>query len=375
MYGDNNTYVVVSYDGGNNWKKFTSPEFTGFAHVIREDIVNEKLLFLGTEMGLFFSLDGGANWMRSKYQNMPWYNLVRDIKIQTQTNDLLIASHGRGIYIIDNLQPLRELVKADANKEAILFPIQNFKYDYAPQYPQPPSNLTGWVGENKVMAPTIFYYLQQRSNESVKIEVYDAANKKIKDFNGTGVKGLNKVYWPLNINPPKVAEGGFIAQSSVLYSSLVSPKVPPGKFKIVVKANGKSYEQFITIEAYPAKGFTAQSLELLYKQGMRLHGLHEQLAVLVDTLNKTITTLTKTATADTTKKSKLKELDAFKHEILELNRKSIFFDEFKFRRRVSDLYFSVATSIEPLSTTQEKGIGLLEEEFTKFKNRFYQIIK
>jgi hypothetical protein len=326
-------------------------------------------------MGLFFSLDGGANWMRSKYQNMPWYNLVRDIKIQTQTNDLLIASHGRGIYIIDNLQPLRELVKADANKEAILFPIQNFKYDYAPQYPQPPSNLTGWVGENKVMAPTIFYYLQQRSNESVKIEVYDAANKKIKDFNGTGVKGLNKVYWPLNINPPKVAEGGFIAQSSVLYSSLVSPKVPPGKFKIVVKANGKSYEQFITIEANPAKGFTAQSLELLYKQGMRLHGLHEQLAVLVDTLNKTITTLTKTATADTTKKSKLKELDAFKHEILELNRKSIFFDEFKFRRRVSDLYFSVATSIEPLSTTQEKGIGLLEEEFTKFKNRFYQIIK
>ncbi len=144
----------------------------------------------------------------------------------------------------------------------------------------------------------------------------------------------------------------------------------------MVKANGKSYEQIITIEANPAKGFTTQSLDLLYKQGMRLHGLQEQLAILVDTLNSTITTLTKTAATDTAAKTaKLKTLDAFKHEILELNRKSIFFDEFKFRRKVSDLYFAVATSIEPLSASQEKGIGLLEEEYTKFKSRFYAMIK
>ena len=103
--------------------------------------------------------------------------------------------------------------------------------------------------------------------------------------------------------------------------------------------------------------------------------LQEQLAVLVDTLNKTIAAVTKTVTADAPQKSKLQELDAFKHEILELNRKSIFFDEFKFRRKVSDLYVAVATSIEPLSPSQEKGIGLLEEEFKKFKIRFYEMIK
>ncbi|MFK4985475.1 hypothetical protein ACI4B7_26985, partial [Klebsiella pneumoniae] len=73
MYGDHGTYVVMSADGGNTWKRFTSSEFTGFAHAIREDIVNEKLLFLGTEMGLFISFDAGATWMRSKYQNIPWY--------------------------------------------------------------------------------------------------------------------------------------------------------------------------------------------------------------------------------------------------------------------------------------------------------------
>ncbi len=374
MYGDINTYAVVSYDGGNTWKKFSSTEFTGFAHVIREDIVNEKLLFLGTEMGLFISLDGGNNWMRSKYQNMPWYNLVRDIKIQPQTNDLIIASHGRGIYIIDNLQPLRELVKSNVNQDAILFPIQAFKYDYAPQLSRPASNLEGWVGENKVLAPTFYYYLRERSNSGVKIEIYDAANKKIKDVNGTGVKGLNKVYWDLSMNPPKVARGGFIVQTSILSSSVIGPKVLTGKYKVVVKADGKEYVQFIQIEANPSKGFDAASNTLLNKQSMRLFNLQERLFGLIDSLDKTVAVISKGDTSLMSTKEKLKSFDSFKREIIELNRKSIFFDEFKYRRRVSDLYVAVVTSIEPLSNSQEKGIGLLEEQFVDFQKRFYKMI-
>ena len=375
MYGDNNTYVVVSNDGGNSWKRFTSSEFTGFAHVIREDLKNEKLLFLGTEMGLFISLDGGNNWMRSKYQNMPWYNLVRDLKIHPQTNDLIIATHGRGIYIIDNLEPLRELVKSDIEKDAILFPLQPFKIDYTPQYPQPASNIAGTVGEIKVIAPTIYYYLKQRSNDAVKIEIYDATNKKIKDFNGSGLKGLNRVYWPMNGNPPKVALGGFVAQTSIQISAVVSPKVPVGKYRVVVKADGKSYEQFINIEANPEKGFTAQAQEQLYKQGMRLHALHERLAVLVDSLDKSIAVLNKMEKKDDATKTKLENLTNIRKEIIETNRKSIFFDEFKFRRRVSDLYYSVVTAIEPLSASQEKSITVLENEFDVWKKKVYDLMK
>ena len=374
MYGDMNTYAVMSVDGGNTWKKFSSSEFTGFAHIIREDIVNEKLLFLGTEMGLFISLDGGNNWMRSKYQDMPWYNLVRDIKIQPQTNDLVIASHGRGIYIIDNLQPLRELVKSDLNQSAILFPIQSFKYNYSPQYPQPATNLEGWAAGSSVLAPTIFYYLKERSSTGVKIEIYDAANKKIKDLNGTSLKGLNKVYWGLNMNPPKVAKGGFIAQTSILSSSVIAPKVPVGKYKVVVIADGKEYTQNIQIEANPAKGFDDAMISLLYKQSMRLFNLHEQLFQLIDSLDKTVAIISKTDTTAVATKEKLKKLDSFKREILELNRKSIFFDEFKFRRRVSDLYVAVANSIEPLAPSQEKGIGVLEQEFLVFQKRFFELI-
>ena len=374
MYGDHNTYIAMSIDGGNNWKRLTSTEFTGFAHIIREDSKNEKLLFAGTEMGLFFSLDAGATWMRSKYQNMPWYNLVRDIKIHPTTGDLLIASHGRGIYIIDNLQALRDVVKSNIEADAVFFPIENFKYDFEAQSPATGSNINGWTESNKVLLPTFNYYLKQKSNDVVKLEVYNANNVKIKDINGTSLKGLNKVYWQLNANPPKVAKGGFIAGSSVLYSGFVGPKVATGKYKVVLKADGKSYEQYVTILPNDAKGFSVKVMDKLYQQSMRLHTIHEKLAVLVDTLDATISTLKKVDNKTTVQQNNYHLLDSIRYEILELKRQTIFFDEFKFRRRVSDLYLEVAFALEPLSASKEGSITLLEEEFEAIKKKVFFLI-
>jgi photosystem II stability/assembly factor-like uncharacterized protein len=375
MYGDHATYLAVSNDEGNSWTKFTSPEFTGFAHVIREDIGNEKLLFAGTEMGLFISLDGGSTWMRSKYQEMPWFNQVRDIKIHPQTNDLVIASHGRGIYIIDNLEPLRQLVKSNLNEEVIFYPAKDFVYDFPPQAPATGQNIGGYISGNKVNLPTFTYYLKERSSDVVKLEIYDQDNKKIRDINGTSVKGLNKVYWPYNINPPRVAKGGFVAGSSVLYSGFIAPKVPVGRYKAVLTAGGKKYEQFITLKPNDAKNFTANDINQLYRQGMRLYQLHEKLAVLVDTLDKTFTTTAKLQNKTPGEEALHLSLDSMRKEILELNRKTVFFDEFKFRRRLSDVYLEVAVALEPLSATKVGTIDLLEKEFDGFNTRFYRLLK
>jgi hypothetical protein len=313
--------------------------------------------------------------MRSKYQEMPWYNLVRDIKIHPQTGDLLIASHGRGIYIVDDLQPLRELVKSDINAPVILYPANDFTYDYSAQVPSTGSNIDGYTAGSKVVLPAINYYLKQRSEDVVKIEIYDGANKKIKDINATAVKGLNKVYWPFNINPPKVAKGGFVAGSSVFYSGLVAPRVPVGKYKVVLLAGGKKYQQFINIKPNDAKGFSTKNVDKLYQQAMRLYSLHEKLAVLVDTMDKSIAALTKIDNKTAANQVALSSLDSMRKEILELNRKTIFFDEFKYRRRLSDLYFEVATSLNPLSASKEGSIDLLEKEFMVFYNQFYGILK
>ena len=375
MYGDHGTYIAMSTDAGNTWKKITSPEFTGFAHVIREDIKNGQLLFAGTEMGLFISIDAGVSWMRSKYQNMPWYNLVRDIQIEPNTGDLVIASHGRGIYIIDDLQPLRDLVKSDINQDVILFPVKDFVYDYSPQVPSTGNNIAGYTVGGKAILPSINYYLNKRSEAGIKLEVYDAANKKIKDINGTTLKGLNTVYWPFNINPPKVAKGGFVAGSSVLFSGFVAPRVPVGTYKIVLLAGGKKYEQLIKIKPNDAKGFSAKNVTKLYQQGMRLYLLHEKLAVLVDSMDNTIAGYNKIDSKNSIQQSTLTALDNMRKEILELNRKTVFFDEFKFRRRLSDVYVEVATALEPLSATKEGTIDLLEKEFIVFNNQFFNIIK
>lgn len=373
MYGDNNTYAVVSNDGGNSFTKFESEEFSGFAHIIREDPKAPDLLFLGTESGFFISLNAGKSWMRSKYQNLPWYSLVRDIKIHPTTNDLIIATHGRGVYIIDDIQPLREMVKSDLSKSFLFYPVQPFKYEYGAQYPQAPSNLVGYAGASKSLAPTFYYYLKERSNDVVKIEIFNAANQKIKDLNGTGLKGLNKVFWTLTSNPPRVAKGGFVAQSSIQYAGFYGPKVPAGKYRIVVKAGKDSSSQILTVLPNPAAGLSEIALQKLHQQSMRVFLLQEQLADMVDTIDVKLAAWNKMPSSDMITQ-KVKAMDAFKRELIELNRKSIFFDETKFRKRISDFYLDLVTALEPLSEGQEKGINVLETEMKEFKTRLKQLL-
>jgi len=99
---------------------FSSPVFSGFAHKIKEDHVNRQLLFLGTESGLFATLDGGLNWFRMK-NNIPEFALVRDLQIHPKTHDLIIGTHGRGVFILDDIRALRELNPEVWEKDFHLF--------------------------------------------------------------------------------------------------------------------------------------------------------------------------------------------------------------------------------------------------------------
>jgi hypothetical protein len=94
--------------------------------------------------------------------------LVRDIKIHPKTGDLVLATHGRGIYIIDDLQPLRDLAKNDTEKEHLFFKPADFPYDFAPQLPSTGSNIAGWTEAGKTLMPSFNYYLKQKSNDILK---------------------------------------------------------------------------------------------------------------------------------------------------------------------------------------------------------------
>lgn len=121
-FGDMDPHVFMTRDYGRRWTRIAAATqgVRGYAHVIREDIVNPDLLFLGTEFGLWISLDRGAHWAAFKGGRFPSV-AVRDLAIQPRDHDLVIATHGRGIWIIDDLTPLRHLDATTLAAEVSLF--------------------------------------------------------------------------------------------------------------------------------------------------------------------------------------------------------------------------------------------------------------
>ena len=120
-FGDFAPYVYRTTDYGQTWTPLVTAQdvkgIRGYAHVIKEDVVQKDLLFLGTEFGLYVSIDGGKEWAQFKGSRFPAV-AVRDFAIQPRTNDLVVATHGRGIWIIDDITPLRSLTPDLLTKEA-----------------------------------------------------------------------------------------------------------------------------------------------------------------------------------------------------------------------------------------------------------------
>jgi hypothetical protein len=235
MYGDHKTYCGVSHDMGKTWTMFTSSEFTGFAHKVKEDIKDKNLLFLGTEMGLFASVDDGQTWFRMK-NNIPWYALVRDIKIEPGSNDLVLATHGRGIIIVDDITPMRTITPELAKKDVYLFeqPDMSLRNGALGGGSFPPSG--GWVGPNAPDVTPVEYYLKDRVTTSdVRIDILDSDGKLVQTIPGSKRKGLNKVYWNMRLTPPQVAGGGTKPDRS----GFSAPMVLPGTYTIRLTVAGK----------------------------------------------------------------------------------------------------------------------------------------
>ncbi len=195
-------YVYVTRDFGRSWTDISSnlPEH-GNVNTIRQDPKNPRLLYVGTEFGLFASLDEGASWHRF----MPNLPVVRidDILVHPRENDLVLATHGRSIWIMDDVTPLQamsEEVTAEAvhlfqPREAVLWK-QDFRQDRA---------VTGhktWTGENPAAGTAIHYYLAFAPASDVTIRIADAVTGDVvRDLVGTKWEGLNRVQWDLRANP------------------------------------------------------------------------------------------------------------------------------------------------------------------------------
>ncbi len=375
MYGDMNTYVGKSTDGGKTWGRLNSTELTGFAHKIKEDPINKNLLFLGTERGLFASIDGGNTWFRMK-NHIPDYCIVRDIQIQPQTSDLVFATHGRGIMVINNIAPIRELSSEVLNKDVVLFenkpmPISTGTYGGGGS---PVSG--GWWGGNPDDILPIEYYLKDRANAEVKIDIYDATDKLVQSIPGNKRKGINKVYWNQRMTPPKTATGG----TKMDYGSFIAPLVMPGTYTVKLKVGDKEYTSKLQmVHNSENKLFTETDRGVQHTAAMQLYHMHEQLYELVNKINADQARIKSNLDSITQPKAKKllteynTKLEELRNTLLASKHKSIFADEKKLRENITEVYGAVCGQECKPTNLQLARITGLEEDLKKGTDAYGKI--
>jgi hypothetical protein len=279
---DYGVYIFATTDYGENWKAIRNgiPDSAGSVHVLREHPRNTNLLFAGTEFGLWVSWDRGANWtaLKNNFPTVP----VDDIEIQVRDNDLVLATHGRSIWIFDDLTPIE---KMDPN--VVGSPLTFFQ----------PRTATTWnmrnrrwsagqkmfTAKNPAYGALLSYYLKdavpaetpkkgrddkdkrdateekpkpasktdaaEKKEGKVKITVTDKDGKTVREFEGPGGAGVNRTNWDLRSNAP--AEPTPEQQEAIAAGFGFGPRGPvvdPGEYTIKIKAGDHEATQKVTVE-------------------------------------------------------------------------------------------------------------------------------
>jgi len=277
-FGDLSPYLYVTTDYGKTWAALVSPQdpkgVRGYAHVIKEDTVDTQLLFLGTEFGLWISLDGGAHWAQFKGGHFPAV-AVRDLAVQPRDNDLVLATHGRGIWIVDDITPLRHLTPELAAQDAAFInarPVQQ-RIEANGGWP---NGAAAFVGENPKDGAVITYY--QRTRQlfgKLRIEVLDSSGAVIDELPASTRRGLNRVLWTMHRRAPHVPPAVQVAQAGT-----TGPRVPPGSYTARMEKDGKSYTMPLTVGLDRRVSWTVTDRAAQYDAAMKVYTLFNDESVL-----------------------------------------------------------------------------------------------
>ncbi len=204
---DYSPFVYMTTDFGKTWKSIRGdlPDRAWWTHVIREDPRNRNLLYVGTEAGVWASWNRGVNWV-SLRGDLP-ITPVRDMQIHPRDNDLLLATHGRGLYILDDLTPLQKLAEAQANDAELFDPRPAIRWNIWNR----DGNLgqRRYAGENPAAGAMISYYLKAQPAGEVNIEVADASGKLVRRFRRVSDEaGVSRITWDLRYDAPAGAAAG-----------------------------------------------------------------------------------------------------------------------------------------------------------------------
>lgn len=277
--GDGALYVFVTKDLGRSWRSLAGSGVTGFAHVIRQDPVNPDLLFLGTEDGLFITLDGGLHWARFQEEFPPVP--VMDLVIQEREAALVIATHGRGIYILDDLAPLRKITGPMLAAEVALLPARPAVLD-TPRWKQQFPGDTHFAADNPGSSARILYFLKKRHMfGEMKLEIFTPAGELLTTLPGGKRKGLNVVTWSPRLKPPKVAPSPTL-DPSIAFAGAVGPAAPEGTYTYRLTKGEEVFTGDVAVTYAPDFPHTPQDRDIQQRTVQELYGMLARLAYVAE---------------------------------------------------------------------------------------------
>ncbi len=358
--GDMKTYVYETTDFGQSWKPLATDGVEGYAHVIRQDPVRADLLYLGTEMGLWVSIDGGAHWARfdGGIPQVP----VMDLKLHPREGDLLVGTHGRGVWIVDDLSPLRALTPEVMESDFALLPAEDgveMMSGNEQDFPGDDEFLAG----NPPEAASIFFYLKKRHIVGeLKVDVYDGAGKLITTLPASGRVGINQVAWPMRFDAPQIPAGNEIAPATV------GPFVPEGTYTFKVTKGDQVYEGKARLVADPRSPYSTEDRALQQQTALAVYHDLENLTYLTETVTDLRDQAQARATAAGSRSALGKRLVAFADQMEGLRRQltsstgAAISGEEKLREHMAALYGALTGYLGRPTASQLARAPALERE-------------
>ena len=236
-------YIFATNDYGRTWRRIADT-LRGYAHIVLEDPKEPNLLYVGTELGVYASFDRGTSWTDLRL-GLPPISVV-DLKVHPRDNDLVIATHARGFYVLDDVTPLQKIAGAGFTSAMTLFP-PTPAVRYTPASDTSVLGNRAWVSANQPYGLLLSYYLPQETTGGVEITVTDSGGRLVQSLRGGGAAGVNRAVWNLAERsscaasaspPPTTGRGGRGGRGGGTWVRAV-----PGTYTVALSAGGQKVSQ------------------------------------------------------------------------------------------------------------------------------------
>ncbi len=310
MLDDFRPYIFKTTDGGKSWRNISGNlPAKAYVQVLREDPKNHNLLYAGTEIGLFASYDSGATWSRLNLKNLPHVS-IHDIVVHPRENDLILATHGRGVWILDDATPVQQMTPQILEKPAHLFPVRP-ALRFATRFTRYGIGDAVFTGPNPPYGSLITYYLKDKPDDKAtfKVEIFDRANNLVMALERPAKEvGLNRVAWNLRHagaevrRPPTDDETAFGGGPR-------GPLALPGGYTVRLTIGEQVLEQPLEVRLDPTITVSAADLQAQLELALKVRDMQSSVNSALRFLDSLETQLKNTqGTAKTLTKEPDKEL-------------------------------------------------------------------